>query len=365
MSDDEKNPNESGGYVFPSSNLVNLLGGHSATIVAANPNFASGSIVDAAELASYFPYLDQGKVRSLEDEIRGLRDDFQTMAHDLQQEKTTTAEHKRRAEELTATLDKLRKKEQLAFLLDKVSPKAAEVLLDSERLRAEFLGPDPHPRPLFAMSVDIRRSTDLMLKARTPQAFATFITGLCKDLMDVVRNNHGVVDKFTGDGILCFFPEFFSGKDSGYYALAAADECHGTFNKHYRAHRGSFQSVLKDVGLGIGVDYGECHLVQVAGNLTIVGAPVVYACRLGGAPAGKTLLNQPAYEAISKRHVGCVLLDETSIEIKHEGVLVAYAATLSRSNYDPAPPAWMEQERPAPVHTAAASPDNPSLGPNH
>ena len=222
---------------------------------------------------------------------------------------------------------------------------AADVLLDSERLRAEFLSTEP--RRLFAMSVDIRRSTDLMLKARTPQAFATFITSLCKDLMDVVRNNHGVVDKFTGDGILCFFPEFFSGPDAGYYALAAADGCHSTFDRHYRAQRNSFQSVLKDIGLGIGVDYGECHLVQVAGSLTIVGAPVVYACRLGGAPAGKTFLNQPAYEAISERHGRLVLLDETSIEIKHEGVLVAYAATLSRGDCKPAQPAWIDAKRPA------------------
>ncbi len=194
------------------------------------------------------------------------------------------------------------------------------------------------------MSVDIRRSTDLMLKARTPQAFATFITSLCKDLMDVVRNNNGVVDKFTGDGILCFFPEFFSGGDAGYYALASADECHRTFDKHYRAQRNSFRSVLRDIGLGIGVDYGDCHLVQVAGNLTIVGSPVVYACRLGGAPAGTTLLNQPAYEIISERHGGLVLLDETSIEIKHEGTLIAYAAKLSRRDYKAAPPAWIAKK---------------------
>jgi class 3 adenylate cyclase len=224
-----------------------------------------------------------------------------------------------------------------------VSPEAAGVLLDSEQLYAEFLS--PKARALFAMSVDIRRSTDLMLKARTPQAFATFITKLCNDLMDVVRKNHGVVDKFTGDGILCFFPEFFSGGDAGYYALAAADACHATFDKHYRAHRNSFTSVLKEVGLGIGVDYGECHLVQVAGNLTIVGSPVVYACRLGAAPAKLTLLNQSAYEIISKRHGGCVLLQETSIDIKHEGILVAYAANLSRSNFAPLPPAWIEMKK--------------------
>jgi len=38
--------------------------------------------------------------------------------------------------------------------------------------------------------------------------------------MNIVRKHFGVVDKFTGDGILCFFPEFFCGLDAGYYALA-------------------------------------------------------------------------------------------------------------------------------------------------
>jgi class 3 adenylate cyclase len=144
---------------------------------------------------------------------------------------------------------------------------------------------------------------------------------------------------------LCFFPKFFSGEDAGYYALAAADECHSTFAKHYRAQRNSFSSVLKDIGLGIGIDYGNCQLVEVAGSLTIVGSPVVYACRLGGAPAGMTLLNQPAYEAISERHGGFVLLHETSIEIKHEGDLVAYTATLSRRDHRPLQPAWIDAKK--------------------
>jgi class 3 adenylate cyclase len=285
-------------------------------------------------------YPDPEKVRTLENEIHQLQDKLQKVAGDLQKEKVTAAGHEEREMQLTATLSELTKKQQLAFLLDRISPEAADVLLDSEQLRSDFLNPDP--RLLFAMSVDIRRSTDLMLKARTPQAFAKFITKLCNDLMDVVRNNHGVVDKFTGDGILCFFPEFFTGKDAGYYALATADACHAIFKRHYGAHRSSFTSVLTEVGLGIGIDYGECHLVQVAGNLTIVGSPVVYACRLGGAPAGTTLLNQPAYEVVSERHGGYVFLEETSIPIKHEGELAAYAATLSRANPTPLAPAWRD-----------------------
>jgi class 3 adenylate cyclase len=300
--------------------------------------YNSGVFVEGVPAGLF--YRDQEKVRSLQDEIRRLEDNLTKTATALQKEKDTAAGHKEREAKLSSALSELETNQQLAFLLDRVSPEAANVLLDSEALRKEFLGDEA--RPLFAMSVDIRRSTDLMLKARTPQAFALFITKLCRDLMDVVLSHNGVVDKFTGDGILCFFPEFFSGKDAGYYALAAASACHATFAKHYQAHRNSFTSVLKDVGLGIGVDYGDCHLVQVAGSLTIVGSPVVYACRLGGAPAGITLLNQPAYEVISERHGGHVLLEETSIEIKHEGDLVAYSATLARATFVPSPPAWKD-----------------------
>jgi class 3 adenylate cyclase len=337
MSDDPKKPEVPNVRIFSSSEPIEIDWDQdwAQSIAAKSVAFPNTT----SSLFSFYP--DHEQVRALEDQIRVLRDDLAKKTGALQQEEITTAKHKLMLQERNATLEELKRTQQFRFLLGQVAPEAAHALLGSESLRAKFLGAGAKCQ-LFAMSVDIRRSTDLMLKARTPQAFASFITGLCKDLMDVVYRNHGVVDKFTGDGILSFFPEFFSGKDAGYYALAAADACHSTFDKHYRAHRNSFQSVLCDVGLGIGIDYGECHLVQVAGSLTIVGSPVVYACRLGGAPAGKTLLNQPAYEVISEKHGSCVLLNETSIEIKHEGPTLAYSAALSRSVYRPVPPAWRD-----------------------
>jgi class 3 adenylate cyclase len=296
--------------------------------------FVSGSF-----LTGGYASTDLEKVQSLEHEIRKLRDDLTKKSSALQKKDTSLEEHKKQVHQLEETLERLQHKQQLAFLLERVAPEATSVLLSSNTLRDKFFSSDACR--LFAMSVDIRRSTDLMLKARTPQAFATFITELCRDLMNIVRRHYGVVDKFTGDGILCFFPEFFCGLDAGYYALGAADACHYAFQKHYRAHRSSFNSVLGDIGLGIGIDYGDCHIVQVAGDLTIVGVPVVYACRLGGAPAGKTLLNQPAYETISERHGDSVFLTETAIEIKHEGTLVAYSAQISRTTHQPTPPEWV------------------------
>ncbi len=192
------------------------------------------------------------------------------------------------------------------------------------------------------VSVDIRRSTELMLKARSPQQFAHFITTLCTELETIVKDNYGVVDKFTGDGILAFFPEFFAGEDAGFYAIAVADRCHRIFREKYREFRNSFTSVLNNVGLGIGIDYGPTHLVKMAGGLTVVGVPVVYACRMGGAPPEITLLNQPAYEKISEQFSACCSFQETELDIKHEGSMLAYEVRLYGKQYTPRVPTWVK-----------------------
>jgi class 3 adenylate cyclase len=159
--------------------------------------------------------------------------------------------------------------------------------------------------------------------------------------MKIIKESFGVVDKFTGDGVLSFFPEFFSGADAGYLVVTAATRCHEAFAHHYRSFRSSFNSVLSDVGLGIGIDFGMLHLVQIAGGLTVVGQPVVYACRMGSCPAGMTLLNQPAYEKIMEKFSGHVFVQETELEIKHEGKTLAYHVSLNRHQYQPQVPDWV------------------------
>jgi class 3 adenylate cyclase len=192
----------------------------------------------------------------------------------------------------------------------------------------------------FILSIDVRKSTTLMLKARDPQLFAMFIEKLCDGLRAAVLANHGVFDKFTGDGILAFFPDFYTGDDSGYWAVQTASQCHKIFDECYSAHRNCFASVLSDVGLGIGIDFGVVRLVSSWGGMTVVGAPVVYACRMGAAPAGKTFLNQPAYEQVLEKYSAYCTLHEDSIEVKGEGKTVAYAVELGAKVHNPAAPDW-------------------------
>ena len=181
-----------------------------------------------------------------------------------------------------------------------------------------------------------------MLKARSPKLFAGFITTLCSDLERIFKDNWAIVDKFTGDGILAFFPEFFSGPDAGYHALRASRQANEAFIRRYKEFRTSFSTVLNDVGLGIGIDFGKIHLLRMAGALTIVGQPVVYACRMGGAPAGHTLLNQPAYEVVAERYAHLTTIEESQITIKAEGNLIAYDVKLTGKAFSPASAKWRE-----------------------
>lgn len=313
------------------------------------PNVYDPAWVDFTRLAVA---AETGAVSTLEKEILQLRNEVSEARKALLEEQNTAGEHKKKAVALEVKVAELQRKQRLAFLVERISPEARGFLTDE--LERMFLGDEP--RDLFVMSIDIRRSTELMLKARTPSSFATFITSLCEDLLKIVWAHHGVLDKFTGDGILCFYPTFFSGCDAGYHALAAADACHEAFKRRYRASRRTFQSVLEAVGLGIGIDFGTCNFVQFAGGLTVVGPPVVYACRLGGAPANTTLLNQPAYDVINDRYGGSVLLNETTIDIKHEGTLIAYSAALSRTQYTPALPSWKALSEPEGKDQTSAAP---------
>jgi hypothetical protein len=149
----------------------------------------------------------------------------------------------------------------LQFLSRHISDTAKSALLESEEFRNKFLENVTQSKlcKMFVFSIDIRRSTELMLKARSPEKFASFITKLCNRIINIIFDNYGIVDKFTGDGILAFFPDFYSGEDAGYYVLDVAVRCHQAFNEIYKDFRSSFISVLKDIGLGIGIDYGEVH----------------------------------------------------------------------------------------------------------
>ena len=287
-------------------------------------------------LALTYPSASEQQHRS---EIEALKVNLERTKQKLKAHREGREAAEKDAARLQDDLEELRKKLALSFVLDRIHEEAKPVLIASDSFRQCFL--DEAPCDAFVIAIDIRRSTDLMLKAREAKLYATFIVDLCSKLRKTILEHAAVFDKFTGDGILAYFPDFYSGKDAGYRAFTAADACHRVFAEHYYNHRRSFLAVSSEAGLGIGIDRGKLTFVQVGGELAVVGAPVVYACRLSNADAGSTLLNQAAHDEIFDRYSAYCFVEETKRPAKHEGDIIAYTVRGNgKALADPAPPAW-------------------------
>lgn len=280
--------------------------------------------------------------RKLSAEISHSREEYEALERKLKQaaagaEKAEVLERDFR--ELTAKFKEYQAKNDTQYIRERVHPVAAELLLSDDESRQLFT--EKNDTKAFVMSVDIRRSTELMLKAISPEAYADFLTKLCVAMKVIVTERYGVFDKFTGDGVLAFFPESYSGPDAAFHVVAAADACHRCFKDFYARSRHLFSSVLLDTGLGIGIDYGDVRLARVGEGLTVVGEPVVYACRLSGADPGQTLLNVQAFRMVNEKASARCLTGETELHVKHEGRLLAYRVTLSQPDAEGKPPDWL------------------------
>lgn len=182
---------------------------------------------------------------------------------------------------------------------------------------------------------------NLCLMRKKPGLFADFIGDVTAKIFEIVKENYGITDKFTGDGLLCFFPKKYSGDDAVYYALKAAAAAHKLFATEYKKHYNKFSVVKADVGLGIGIDAGEVYFTPVCQEPTIVGIPVVYACRLSAAPAYHTYLNQPAFECVEKKYPHFYSFDTHTISFKNQGSMVAYEVNLNYDAISPKEPDWL------------------------
>jgi hypothetical protein len=72
----------------------------------------------------------------------------------------------------------------LGNLISQVNDEAREKLFESEEFKALF--ETVAECMSFVLSIDIRRSTELMLKSKHPQLFEKFIVSLCRGLSDII-----------------------------------------------------------------------------------------------------------------------------------------------------------------------------------
>ena len=145
-----------------------------------------------------------------------------------------------------------------------------------ERLLAAGADTASDTRSVAVMFVDIRGFT-AAARQRTPVEVVQRLDSAFAVLVEIVDRNHGIVNKFLGDGFLALFGAPFEDPDAGRRAVAAAHEMLDAMKRENEHSDWPLR-------IGIGIHLGEV----VAGNVgsprrkeyTVIGDTVNFASRL-------------------------------------------------------------------------------------
>jgi class 3 adenylate cyclase len=182
--------------------------------------------------------------------------------------------------------------EEIARLLEAHAPPDWEARFRKEELldavvNSSFI-------QMFVMAADIRESTMLMKEAVKFEQFAYIMDKFVSSVRQGITKSGGWFDKFTGDGFLAYWIVQSGSKeeyDAG-FVQAAGNMTHTAntlvelFHKRVlEDFRANSRNLSGGVGLSMGLDAGPGCLVEIGGEITIVGPPVVGAVRMVSAAA--------------------------------------------------------------------------------
>jgi adenylate cyclase len=178
---------------------------------------------------------------------------------------------------------------------------APNVAAEIARLQGE-VRPGGDKRPVTVLFSDIRGFT-AMSERMTPDAIAELLSDYFTEMVDVIFEHGGTLDKFMGDAILALWGAPLAHEDDADRAMRAAiemQEALTALNASW-AERGG-----PPIGVGIGINYGEVF----AGNIgihrrleyTVIGDAVNVASRLcSQAGAGEILLSESFYGQLREK----------------------------------------------------------------
>jgi adenylate cyclase len=154
-------------------------------------------------------------------------------------------------------------------------------------------------RPVVVFFSDIRGFTS-MSENMTPDEIATLLTEYFTEMVEIVFENGGTLDKFMGDAIMALWGAPISHDDDADRAMRAAlrqQETLKELNEKW-AKDGRTQ-----VEIGIGINFGEVFAGNIGSDrrleYTVIGDAVNTASRLcDKASAGEILLSQPFYDVL-------------------------------------------------------------------
>jgi adenylate cyclase len=156
-------------------------------------------------------------------------------------------------------------------------------------------------RPVVVFFSDIRGFTP-MSEAMNPDEIAGLLTEYFTEMVDIVFEHSGTLDKFMGDAIMALWGAPIAHEDDADRAMQCALDQIQTLEKMNAKWKESGRHPL---AIGIGINFGEVFAGNIGSNrrleYTVIGDAVNTANRLcSSAGANEILISEPFYKALKK-----------------------------------------------------------------
>jgi class 3 adenylate cyclase len=155
----------------------------------------------------------------------------------------------------------------------------------------------------IVLVADIRRSQDLMTYSPDVEFFRNQIFEFITKMREIVKSNYGIFDKFTGDGILCYFNDGLCKKIGKDYYRQMIHACREIMEfstpffdewiKHIR------KLPPNSSGIALGIDSGTVKFKDMDNHLFAIGDSIVWANRMSSVgKKGEIVLNNIPYHKV-------------------------------------------------------------------
>jgi len=198
------------------------------------------------------------------------------------------------------------------------SPNIAQVIAqqqDAGRLPSE-------KRPVVIFFSDIRGFTP-MSETMSPDDIATLLTEYFTEMVEVVFEHGGTLDKFMGDAIMALWGAPMAHEDDADRAMSCALDQLAALERLNTKWKDQGRPEL---GIGIGINFGEVFAGNIGSDrrleYTVIGDAVNTASRLcSSAGPNQILISEPFFEQL-KRPPSVETLDPIQVKGKSKKVPV-------------------------------------------
>jgi adenylate cyclase len=156
-------------------------------------------------------------------------------------------------------------------------------------------------QPVVVFFSDIRGFTP-MSETMNPDEIAGLLTDYFTEMVDIVFEHAGTLDKFMGDAIMALWGAPIAHEDDADRAMQCALDQIETLEKMNAKWK---ESGRQPLAIGIGINFGEVFAGNIGSNrrleYTVIGDAVNTASRLCSSAGGnEILISEPFYKALKK-----------------------------------------------------------------